>query len=507
MTTTPPTNPTPESIEQQLASATQWTGGDTALWERALEQVERESKPARPSILATINRHARMAAMIGVASIAVIIAAVTASQTARGPDRSESSYSVAASNPTLQEGDFNAIRGRRVGDDIVLGRNVEFTSGEDTLIYRLLPSPASDRESYAVSPNTLPGKPEPAADAQFDRFGANNDRFASAAESMRPGSDNPLSQVFSGQHANLPPAPEVSAAAHRELAVAPAAPSADHKLAMSKSVADPEQREQTLDGERYDLRDMAKEAAGPKREEAPTTAAPAAVQPRAIVRTVNINLGVDDVRAAFTSIESAVSTSPASFIESSELRGEGRTASASLVIRVPAPDLDPLVAAIRPLGKVLIETSTAQDVGEQLVDLQARMTNAERFERELLETLNKTSGAKPNEILEVQRAVAGVRETIERLSAQSARLGRQIALSTIRISLSAEPADPTPARVEGLSAYLGRQLFSAWRSGLVAVADSFAWLISIIVGGALWWALLIIAALILRRWLKKRAVR
>lgn len=511
MTTTPPTNPTPEPIEQQLAQATQWTGGDTALWQRALEQVEREAKPARPSIIATLSRHARMAAMIGVASIAVIIAAVTtrhASQesTARVATATRSaatapfdapmySYNEGAASSSADRGDMLAIRARRTGDvDVAFGRDAQYTD-----------SSLNDKLDQSA-PATAPGSA-----AQFDSFDLHNDRFAAVttAESMRPGTTNALSQSFSAQHAELlPPPPEPDAAEvirERAAAGAPAPVAAtpiDDATALSKS-ASPERR--VLDGETYALQRTREESAA-KREQ-PTDPQPVAATPapRAIVRTVNMQFGVEDVRSAFSSVESIVTAAPGSFIESSELRGEGRAASGSVVIRVPADNLDPLLASIRPLGKVLVETSTAQDVGEQLVDIQARMTNAERFERELLETLNRTSGAKPNEILEVQRAVADVRETIERLSAQSARLGSQIALSTIRISLTTEPDDPTPARAEGLSGYLGRQLHSAWRGGLVAVADSFAWLVSVIVGGALWWAILIIAALILRRWFKKRS--
>lgn len=496
MTTTPPNNPNPEPIEQQLASATQWTGGDTALWQRALEQVEREATPARPSILATINRHARMAAMIAIGTIAVIVAAITTSQTSR---RAEFSVAPAASAP-VEELRTNFRQLSSADSDIALDRTFKYA-------YKDAIEPASASRDDASS-----------SELHFDQANATNDHLV-MAEVPLPGGTFANAQTNSIQHAALPPVPEtdvvttlrertaVGAPSPVASAPAPAAlamESADEKLALSKAAADPAIREQRFDAQTSRRAGVADEISA-KTEASSKPAAPAPA--RAIVRTVNMNLGVADVRAAYSSIESAVSTSPAGYIESSELHGEGRSASASIVIRVPAADLDPLVAAIRPLGKVLAETSAAQDVGEQLVDLEARLSNAQRFEGELLETLNKTSGAKPNEILEVQRAVSDVRENIERLSAQRVRLARQIALSTIRVSLIAEPADTTPARVEGLSGYLGRQLHTAWRTGLVAIADTFAWIVRVAVGGAIWWALLLIALLLTRRWLRKRAVR
>jgi len=512
MTTTPPTNPTPEPIEQQLASATQWTGGDTALWQRALEQVEREATPARPSILATINRHARMAAMIGVASIAVIIAAVTTQHasrieptarvtTATAPsDAQMYSYNAGAATSSADRGDMLELRARRTGNvDVAFGRNAQYSD-----------SSLSDKFDQSAPASATGGA------AQFDSFDLHNDRFVAVttAESMRPGTTNALSQSFAAQHAELPAPPQADTVDElRERAIAgapapvmstttPGRDASDDNLVMSKA-GEPQHR--ILDGETYALLNTREEPAA-KREQ-PTDPQPVASTPapRAIVRTVNMQFGVEDVRSAFSAVESLVFTAPGAFVESSELRGEGRAASGSLVIRVPADNLDPLLASIRPLGKVLVETSTAEDVSDQIIDIQARLTNAQRFEGELLETLSRTSSAKPNEILEVQRAVADVRENIERLMAQRKQLGLRVALSTIRISLTTEPDDTTPARAEGLSGYLGRQLHSAWRNGLVAVADSFAWLVSVIVGGALWWALLIIAALILRRWLKKRS--
>ena len=67
------------------------------------------------------------------------------------------------------------------------------------------------------------------------------------------------------------------------------------------------------------------------------------------------------------------------FVANTALRnGKDEQPSASLELRVPTAQFDGLLGALRTLGKVETVTASAEDVGEEYVDLGARVANADR---------------------------------------------------------------------------------------------------------------------------------
>lgn len=175
--------------------------------------------------------------------------------------------------------------------------------------------------------------------------------------------------------------------------------------------------------------------------------------PRIVKRAdVRIEVKADGFRAAFQRA-SAVASAHGGFVANSTSQtddGEDRqSASGTLVLRVPASAFDAARAELAGLGDVTSEVIDGEDVGGQLVDLDARIRSLQ-VEEETLRTLMakaKTIG----ETVEVQQQLTRVRQEIEQAAGQRARLQDATALGTIRANLfepgatpATEPGDPNP---------------------------------------------------------------
>ena len=114
--------------------------------------------------------------------------------------------------------------------------------------------------------------------------------------------------------------------------------------------------------------------------------------------------------------------------------GKDEHRSASLEIRVPSAQFDAVVTALGGLGKVESVAATVQDVGDEYVDLGARVANARHMEARLVEMLARRTG-KLSDALTVEQELRRVREEVERYDARLKWLERRTTLSSIQITL------------------------------------------------------------------------
>ncbi|HEX2038866.1 MAG TPA: DUF4349 domain-containing protein [Acidimicrobiales bacterium] len=210
---------------------------------------------------------------------------------------------------------------------------------------------------------------------------------------------------------------------------------------------------------------MASAAGGGSSRGPATTVAPSpdAVLPQAspgdpngprIVKRADVRIEVKDdgFRAAFERA-SSVASAHGGFVAGSTSQtdhGEDeRSASGTLVLRVPARAFDAVRAELAGLGEVRSEVIDGEDVGGQLIDLDARIRSLQ-VEEETLRTL-MTRAKTVGETIEVQQQLTRVRQEIEQAAGQRARLQDAAALGTIRANLfepgaaqAEAPGDPNP---------------------------------------------------------------
>jgi hypothetical protein len=217
---------------------------------------------------------------------------------------------------------------------------------------------------------------------------------------------------------------------------------------------------------------------------------------RQVIRKATIEMTAKDVRAAFLKAALLISEARGEYIQDSGLTDTGHRLEGNLTLRVAADRLSEVLNELRQLGEVRSERSAGEDVTVQVVDVEARLRNEQRVEAELLQLLEKRADAPLKEILELRTSIASVRQTIEQLTAQREKLGRLVSLATVLVII--RPADAPPVTESGLWARFADQIERAASKGLRFLFDTLSAILSVLIGGLVWWVLLIVAILVVR---------
>ena len=110
---------------------------------------------------------------------------------------------------------------------------------------------------------------------------------------------------------------------------------------------------------------------------------------------------------------------------------------ADYVIRVPPERLDALMDSIATLGHVESRSVGAEDVTEQIIDVEARL-GALRASRDRLRQLFERAST-TQDVIVVERELARVQAEIESLEARLTTLRGQVALSELTVALRQRP--------------------------------------------------------------------
>jgi hypothetical protein len=185
-----------------------------------------------------------------------------------------------------------------------------------------------------------------------------------------------------------------------------------------------------------------------------------------LIRTGDVSVQVDSLEAAMEAVRRLAASLGGYIGNVSIATGEHQVRSASLEMKIPAPRFDEALNGMRPLGKVQHSTTSAQDVGEEFVDVTARIANAKRLEARLVSLLATRTG-KLEDVLAVERELARVRSEIERYEARVRYLATHVATSTIVATVheKAPIVATTPGRNPITQAFV-----KMWRNFVLFVA-------------------------------------
>ena len=215
-----------------------------------------------------------------------------------------------------------------------------------------------------------------------------------------------------------------------------------------------------------------------------------------LVRTGEASLQVDTLEAGIARIRDVARRTGAVIANTSMEGGNKQTRAASLELRIPSERFDEAVNGLAPIGKVESVSVTVQDVGEEYVDVQARVANARRLEQRLVELLANRTG-KLADVLTVERELARVREQIERYEGRMRYLRTRASISTLSIGIH----EPYPIVAEHPGERPIRDAFvQAWRNLVGVTAGLIASLGVVIPLGILVVGLVLLA----RRWFPAR---
>ena len=190
-----------------------------------------------------------------------------------------------------------------------------------------------------------------------------------------------------------------------------------------------------------------------------------------IVRTGSATIQVDSLELAVAQLRLLAQQLGGYVGNTSMETGSNQVRSASVELKIPARRWNDLLTGLRPLGKREALTESAQDVGEEFVDVTARVANAHRLEDRLVALLANRTG-KLSDALSVERELARVRLEIERYEGRIRYLRSQAAVSTMIVNLH-EPL-PVLGSQPG-SNPIAEAFRAAWRNfvGFIAGFISF----------------------------------
>ena len=215
-----------------------------------------------------------------------------------------------------------------------------------------------------------------------------------------------------------------------------------------------------------------------------------------IIRNGAVVVQVDSLERAIDAVR-ALATSVGGFLGNVSMQtGERQVRSATIELKVPATRFDNVMTGMPAFGKVEHSSATAEDVGEEFVDISARVANAKRLESRLVNLL-ATRTAKLGDVLAVERELARVRQEIERYEGRIRYLNTRVATSSIVATLH----EKAPL----IAAEPGHNIFTeafvrAWRNFVHLLAGGIEALGVLAPLGVLAW----VGWVVWKRWLRGR---
>ena len=167
---------------------------------------------------------------------------------------------------------------------------------------------------------------------------------------------------------------------------------------------------------------------------AATAVGPAATTGAMIIRTGTAGIEVDSLDTAIARVRT-LALRVNGFVANTTIQGgRDQLRSASLELKVPSERFDDAIAGLSPIGKVESVNVNAEDVGEEYVDIAARVENAHRLEARIIDLLANRTG-KLQDVLSVEHELARVREEIERYEGRMRYLKTRASVSTLTIAV------------------------------------------------------------------------
>lgn len=165
---------------------------------------------------------------------------------------------------------------------------------------------------------------------------------------------------------------------------------------------------------------------------------------RKIVYTATLRMETTDFAASQQAILDAVDAA-GGYLQSSSMSAngdEGSARSCYYTVRVPVDNYQSFLAAAGGAGNVLFQDESAQDVGAQYIDVEARLASLEEQRTRLTQLAAQAETTA--DLLEIESQLADVQYQIESYTAQKRDLDNRITYSTVDITLD-EVVELTPA--------------------------------------------------------------
>ncbi len=216
------------------------------------------------------------------------------------------------------------------------------------------------------------------------------------------------------------------------------------------------------------------------------------VQARKVIQRVSMEIRVDQLSEFPPRVTAAVD-SVDGYIASSSLAI--RNHSCQWTIRVPEARLSEFLTTCAGFGTVLKQLTSAEDVTDQFIDVNARLAT-KRLEEERLQKLLVEQTGVLSDVLEVERELSRVRGEIEQAQGRQRFLEHSVAFATVELLATEQPADrwtfQQPLLQEAVTVLYKScsVLVTVLRVGLLAIIALAPWAgLAVVPAGLVWWLL------------------
>ena len=226
-----------------------------------------------------------------------------------------------------------------------------------------------------------------------------------------------------------------------------------------------------------------------------------AASERKLIRTAELSLThLEDVEKTVGEVEK-IAREAGGFVGSTSLsRYEDGGQHGSVTVRVPVAKFEQVLSKLRELGRVECISTNVQDVTAEYVDLEARIRNAKREEQEVLKLFDR--GGKLADIIQIEKRLSEVRETIERYEGSMRVMRDQVELSTITVQVYQKGEAAVP---ESRGYDIAYHFRSATRSLVLLLQGVFTFALYFVMVGWVFWLPLGLLIWFIRR--RRRARR
>lgn len=185
------------------------------------------------------------------------------------------------------------------------------------------------------------------------------------------------------------------------------------------------------------------------------TAAPPKTTVGHIIRTASLTVRVDDVPEALDEARATTGNAGGYVGEESTRRDPEGHEYTRVVLRVPVAEYAEVLAELEGAGKLVERRAQAEDVTDQVVDVNSRITTQRASVVRIRELMDRATDL--SDVVTLEGELSTRQADLESLLAQQASLKDRTSLATITLSLSEAPAeedgkdDDAPGFVDALA--------------------------------------------------------
>ena len=178
---------------------------------------------------------------------------------------------------------------------------------------------------------------------------------------------------------------------------------------------------------------------------------------RAVVRTARLELTVGDVAAVSGRLRALVA-GVGGFVAGEQSLDR----SANFTLRIPAPRLDEVIGQLAGAGRVTVRSEQADDVTDQVTDLDGRLATQRAGVTRIRALLEKANSV--GDVVMIESELTQREADLESLQRRLAAVSGRVAMSTLTVSLTPVPAPDAQPGHDGFLAGLA----AGWRAFLAA---------------------------------------